>query len=413
MTRGHRPAKIVARTGIAVAVLSLLAVTVAFALNGQAASRSVGRRPTSETSTMSVAASIPANYSPIQQLVGDPTSSGAWFWSYSTTQDTIFHESTTGVLASWNVLTTNDAAESGTSGLAVSSSGSVWLGINSTLVELDPRSGDVQSWSVPAPSANPAERALTPPNEAIPSSIMALAVNSTDSEVAVALSGSSAVVTFEPQTSQFQDVSLPVADDQAISLAFASDGTLGIGYSDLADGGQSNDVLLISNSDGSTTSVSVGAPGTAWTLTALPGVGFAAGTTHPVAITTRGTVSALNVPSSLVGPGSAPTPLAVLPNGKVAGVASAGVVLFPTDAASVTAADNEATLTSAPDVSCSGGVGAEEIPGGSDGVTNDSGQPNGMCSPPNFRLLASDGSGDLWVVPPTETRSVALFSAVG
>lgn len=74
----------------------------------------------------------------------------------------IFHVDGHGKLTSWPVLTGADNVYQAESGLAVTSAGMVWLGINVTLTRLDPSTGAVQTWRIPAPGDNPAAESFRP-----------------------------------------------------------------------------------------------------------------------------------------------------------------------------------------------------------------------------------------------------------
>src|SRR5262245_58974644 len=75
---------------------------------------------------------LPDGYGPITTLAGDPNGSGVWFWADTKSTLSISHVDGQGKLTSWPVLTGADNVGPDVSGLAVTSAGIVWLGINAT-----------------------------------------------------------------------------------------------------------------------------------------------------------------------------------------------------------------------------------------------------------------------------------------
>lgn len=394
--------------GIVVAVMTLALLTAGITVT----LRRVRTLPTGATTnvSMSVMASMPAGFSPIQGVVGDRSGPGVWFWSYSPTSDIIFHEAADGTLSSWPVLSGSSYVGSqARSGMGVGPSGTVWLGVNSTLVALNPTTGAVRTWQIPSPPTNTfAEGFLPPSAQGLSPAVTALAV-APDGEVAIGMTVSRSVEIFNPHSGAFTTVVLPSAGDLPIAVEFAGDGTLAIGYSDLSSGGLANQVLLVS-AEGTQSSILLATSGAAWEISAYGASSFVVGSVNPVIVTGAGTMSDVSAPSDIVGPGPAPTPLAALPNGALAGIASSGVIVFPANAASAAMATSQSVIYSPPSVPC--GMGGPPAGGLSPpSASTDTVPANSTCAAPQFQLVVTDAVGDIWVVPPAQSGSVALLVA--
>ena len=354
---------------------------------------------------------LPAGYDPITEIDGDPSGAGVWFWDSSASQVTIFHVDGNGTLTSWPVLTGSSFQnEQALSGIAVNTSGTVWFGMNTTLVALDPNTGKVHSWSIPEPGINVAALSFEPPNLAGIEAVQALAVGP-KGQVAIAMSSSNGVEVFDPVSATFTTVTLPAAGDEPLSVAYTSDGTLAIGMADLSTGGKATGIELVSPT-GATRSVSVAFPGSAWTIAPYSASEFIVGSVHPSLVGTDGTIRELAVPPTLVGSSSA-TPMVVLSNGAMAGLTDDGLVEFPSDAATPSEAQAQSVTVSLPaPKTCPASVPSLILPEGSPPVlpsTTTSTAPNTpttvpSCPAPAFDIMALDGAGNLWIVSPLGTE---------
>jgi hypothetical protein len=170
---------------------------------------------------------LPDGYGPITTLAGDPSGSGVWFWADTKTTLSIFHLDGKGKLTSWPVLTGADNVYQAASGLAVTSAGMVWLGINATLTRLDPSTGAVQTWRIPAPADNSAAESFRPSNSQGQYLVQSIAASPDGSRIAIGMDPSSSVELFDPSAGTFTQIAMPATSDTPVSLAYAPDGTKG------------------------------------------------------------------------------------------------------------------------------------------------------------------------------------------
>jgi hypothetical protein len=345
--------------------------------------------------------SVPAGYDPITTIVGDPNGSGLWFWDFTQSQVSIFHETVSQQLSSWPVLS-GDAVENaqpGMSGMGVSSSGSVWLGTGDVLVELDPSTGDVKTWAVPMPRDNPdGEQNAGPALQGI-HYVQGLAVGPRG-EVAIATWDSSSVEIFDPTSGTFTQLPMPTVNDEPLAVAFSDNGSLGVGFADLSTGVA--DSALIVSPTGSESTVSA-ADSSA--ITAYGSSAFILGTSHPYLVTSSGQASALQTPTSPLAPSSESAPVGLLPQGRIAAVTPAGVVEFPANATSSAAAAASSTTLALPQVQC--GVALTGVAPPSPAPT-----PSGLCPPPVIQVMATDAAGDIWIVSPAAPNTIDLLATM-
>jgi hypothetical protein len=174
-------------------------------------------------------ATLLEGYGPITTLAGDPNGSGVWFWADTKNTLSIFHVDGQGKLTSWPVLTGADNAFQALSGLTVTSAGIVWLGINATLTRLDPGTGAVKTWRIPAPADNSAAESFRLPSVQGQYLVQAIAASPGGSQIAIAMDLSSSVELFDPSAGTFTQIAMPAASDTPQALGYAPDGTLGVG----------------------------------------------------------------------------------------------------------------------------------------------------------------------------------------
>jgi len=354
-----------------------------------------------EHAAIRVSASAPIGYGPITSLIGDPNGASVWFWDSSRTQDTIFRENARGKVAAWPVSSGSSyAPEEARSGFAVSGAGTAWLGINSTLVELDSLTGRVRRWHIPPPRDNPgAERHLPPALEGL-HAVQALAVGPTG-QVAVAMTNSSSVQEFSPRTDSFAMLPMPTNNDEPLSLAYSPTGILGVGFGDLTTG-KAQDALIVRPSGAS----AVAAGADSWAIVPYGSSQFILGAARPYVIRSDGRSFPLIVPSIPLDQSGNSVPVGILPNGWLAAIGRAGVVEFPKNSTSQASAAAVAITLGLPRVQCEPGI----ISGP---VTNSPAAPRPgrkLCSAPPMEAMATDGAGDIWVVSPDRSETVGLLS---
>ncbi len=162
--------------------------------------------------TLQEEVTVPAGYGPINNLVGDHSGAGAWFWDASADEDTIFHV-TAGRLTAWPAVAGAAFVPARARGaLAAGPNGAIWLAVNDALVRLDPRTGATDSWSIPAGRPNRPAADHLPPGLVDQGAADALAVSRTGT-VAIASTGESSVAKFRPADQSFSQVLLPSPSD--------------------------------------------------------------------------------------------------------------------------------------------------------------------------------------------------------
>lgn len=349
--------------------------------------------------------SVPAGYSPIQAIAGDPNTSGVWFWDYNRSADAVFYDSPRGALKSWNVLSGSSyQAEQAKSGLAVGPDGYVWLGINSTLAELNPLSGKVRTWHIPAPRPNPSAARFLPADLRGVRAVQALAAGP-GHEIAIAMSNSSSVEIFNRTSHVFRTINLPSTSILPIAVDYSSDGTLAIGGSDIARGGLADDVFLLTPT-GSKTATVLRWPGSAWEIAPFTPSAFLVGAIHPDIVTASGAVTPVRSPGTLVGSAAAPAPILALPDDLLAGISASGITEFPRGAPSAAVATSSST-TLAGHASCSAAAPSLVMPHGREAVSS----TRSACHVAPYQLVTADAAGYLWVVLPTGNGDrVAMLS---
>lgn len=337
---------------------------------------------------------LPDGYGPITTLAGDPTGSGVWFWADTKTTLSIFHVNGQGKLASWPVLTGADNVYQDISGLVVTSAGIAWLGINATLTRLDPSTGAVQTWRIPAPGDNPAAESFRPSDVQGLYLVQAIAANPGGSQIAIAMDLSSSVELFDPSADTFTQIAMPATSDTPVSLAYTPDGTLGVGLANY----QTHlwDTTLVVRPGTTSAPAAIPVPDSR-SITSYGTSGFIVGAGDPSLLTTAGTVTPIAAPAAAAG-ASAPASgqaIIVLPNGVLGIIGKSGVFEYPGNAASVASATAGSVTLQLPGVQC-----PVPITYGSPAPT-----PTGPCYP-GPSVIAVDGAGGLWVVPNTTNESV-------
>ena len=337
---------------------------------------------------------LPGGYGPITALAGDPNGSGVWFWADTKTTLSIFHVDGQGKLTSWPVLTGTDNVYQAESGLAVTSAGMVWLGINATLTRLDPSTGAVQTWRIPAPGDNPAAESFRPTDTQGQYLVQAIAASPGGRQIAIGLDLSSSVELFDPAAGTFTQIAMPAASDTPQSLAYAPDGTLGVGLANY----QTHlwDTALVVRPGTTSAPAAIPVPDSR-SITSYGSSGFAVGAGDPSLLTTTGTVTPIAAPAAAAG-ASAPASgqaIIVLPNRVLGIIGKGGVFEYPGNATTVASATAGSVTLQLPGVPC-----PVPITIGSPAPT-----PTGPCYP-GPSVIAVDGAGGIWVVPNTTNESV-------
>jgi hypothetical protein len=343
---------------------------------------------------------------PLSGVVGDPSRPAVWFWSLTKRADVVYRLDATGRVKSWAVLSGKRRVVTGDdeSGLAVASDGDVWLGASRTLVRLNPTSGNVRTWKVPAGRLNP--RAVHGLSLKGPPRITAVAV-SPSGGVAVALWPMSSVTTFDPSTTQFSVVDLPSVDDLDTALAYSNGGTLGVGYADIAEQGDNiNHVLMLT---GALRRIVVVSDSAAVALTDWHSRRFLAGDANPEIVSVTGPPRDLPAPTSLDGFRPFNQPLDLLSGDRLAGATRSGVIVFPGNARSNSAATARSHLYLTPQEPCYHGPIIGVPPGSATTDTASTSTTTAICRQ-GVSAVATDAHNDLWIITGTNADTVMLLA---
>jgi hypothetical protein len=333
--------------------------------------------------------SLPHRYQRVSSLVGDATRPGVWFWGTTSSRISLFHLNRDDTLKTWPVLPLSSRLRTGSaSGFSVTATGVAWLGLNSTLIRIETRTGQVRSWTIPA---------LRPAGTGRPA-VEALAAGA-NGQVAIAMSNSSAIAVLSQRTGRFAEMTMPSSAYQPKSLAYARDGTLGVSFTDSSHHGQPGVYLLprsgpqfIDNVDDAIGVTPYGAHS------------LIVGVAKPDLVSSVGHVTRLVGPSDLIHLDVATSAPAQLPNNKLSTVVGPGYLSYPVGAGSVTAAKTSSVLYLAAPNSC--GTVTVKLPGS---AATQPTEPAPSSCPWPFRLLTSDSAGDVWVVPAASKRTVELL----
>lgn len=308
-------------------------------------------------------------YGPLLAIAGARAGSAVWFTA-AAAQLTLFRMSTAGALKSWPLptLASSVRASDGV-GLAVTTAGVAWIGVGSTLLRLDTKNSKLSTWQVPAP----AQRA----SDAADSVAVSL-----DGYVAVAMSDSSSVQVLDPREGTFRRIKLPDAADQPLAIGYARNGTLGVGYEH--QGRPNAGAVLLVTRTGAQRSTGVPQP---TALAPYGASGLLVGVTELTVVPERGHPRSLALPADRSDFASVTTQPAPLPGNRLAIAMDTAILTFPATTSSAIAT-TQAQLSVIPSPRC---------------------QPHHGC-PAGFQLLATDSSGDLWVVPKADRHTVELVS---
>jgi len=341
---------------------------------------------------------LPQGYNPITSLAGDPNGSGVWFWDDTQSDLSIFHVDSQGTVKSWPVLSGAAAGFQAISGFAVTSAGIVWLGINSTLTRLDPSSGAVQTWQIPAPADNPIAESLLPPGLKGQHLVQGIAVAPDGSQVAIAISHASSVEVFDASTGTFAQIAMPTTSIEPKAVAYSPDGTLGIALASYTTH-QDNSALLVAPGGASQPAMVPVADSSS--ITSGGTRGFILGLSSPSLVSTGGSATSITVPTGLFLPAQSGQAISVMPDGDLAAITSAGVLEFPGNASTAASATSASVTLQLPAQQCQPYAGSDA--GGTPVTPTPS--PTGLCRP-EADAMTVDGVNGVWVVPGTGGASV-------
>jgi hypothetical protein len=188
-------------------------------------------------------------------MAADPTTPGVWFLDENESDVSVFFwDDQTSSLKQYSL---GRPADHGLvygiqAAITVAPDRTVWAGANSTLVKLNPQSGQVPFIAVPTPPENPSSEAARPEPIKGYHAIESLSADSSG-DVAIAMSAASAVMEYNSTTSSFTQLSLP-SSAEPLDVVFARNGSLGVATVNWAEGG--TDDLVDIFRDGAVTPVS-------------------------------------------------------------------------------------------------------------------------------------------------------------
>jgi hypothetical protein len=279
-------------------------------------------------------ARLPARYGVLRGLVGAQAGAGVWTWDTTADEVRLIQVRPDGARRFWLVpWPTSELAPSGPAGFAVSAGGVAWLGLNATLVRFDTVTDVVTSWAVPVPAPDGARG---------DHSIRALALGS-GGRVAIVLDHYSGAMVLNQATGRFAEVALPNPDDHPISVGFARNGLLGIGFV-AAGRAQRFGVLVVARS-GRTRVAATTQPDA---VSPYGPAGLLVGSIRPEVVSANGAVRPLVLPVpglDLTGRPQSPVPL---PDGRLVTFEPGSVLVYAAHARSTAAAIKRFARYSAP-----------------------------------------------------------------
>jgi hypothetical protein len=253
---------------------------------------------------------LPYGYGPVTSLVGDPRGSGVWFWDSTKFHLSIFRVGSRGTTKSWTVLRKANEFQA-ISGFAVTSTGVVWLGINSTLTRLESTSGTVRTWKIPAPVDNRVAESYLPAELKGQHLVQGIAVAPNGKEVAIAMTNSNSVELFDESSGKFGQVAMPTVSEEPLSVAYSSNGTLGIGLANFRTHKEDAALIIRNGGTGTRTVVRVADSSS---ITSDGTSKFILGSSRPYLVSTAGSASPIIAPRETLTDHSGPS-IDVMPRG--------------------------------------------------------------------------------------------------
>jgi len=214
------------------------ALVAIFAVAAVAESSGGGTKALGSTShVVALGIADPVNvpgYGRPEALAADPTRPGIWFVDASQADESLFYwNSNAETLKSYSFgSSSNDLPYGADAAIAVDSAGTVWAGIDTTLLELNTSTGAVQRIAIPAVpndtnlTGSPGGGAGGPPPLYDSHTITALTVASSG-DIAIGLTFSTTLLTYDPSTHAFSQTVLPDGDI-ASNLSPLANGTIAV-----------------------------------------------------------------------------------------------------------------------------------------------------------------------------------------
>lgn len=332
--------------------------------------------------------SVGSGYAPINHLATDPSRSGVWFWSWTSQEAyAFFYDPTANTLSSWSLGSSTGADgldPYGNSGIAVDPSGDVWLGAYNQLVELDPATGAVSRWTIPAPTVDAlAPAALQPWHD-----VNAIAIEGSG-RVLIGMTAASSLQIFDPATMTFGSIALPAVGEIA-GIATLADGTVGVAMAKETQLPSQDDTMVLISPAGVETTIA-----TSSSFVSTNGDKFlSGGTTGYAAVDADGSTSAMSIAAN--GSRLIPNVGALTEDGRA-------VLATSKELAIVTGATTE--YITFPSAACTN-VAAPPLPSSEP-------NPDSLTCQVSPIAVAVDAAGNIWVAPNLPQDEVGLIPAGG
>jgi hypothetical protein len=208
-----------------------------------------GPSSTSVSQPSSTVFSLPSGYLKPYHVAGDSHGQGVWFFSENGSDARVFHWNGT-QLSSWSIGNANsdDLLTGIQNAITIAPDGSIWIGVNSTLIHFDPSTSASTKMVLPQPSDSTAAEQHRPSIIQGVHAIQSISV-APNNHVAVARDAAAAVQVVDG-TAGSVDAAIPLpAGTAPTEVAYSHDGsTLAVGLWNAKD--SSDDEVLISHGDG-------------------------------------------------------------------------------------------------------------------------------------------------------------------
>lgn len=310
--------------------------------------------------------------SPVR-LATDAKRGGVWFWASSPSDSRVyFWDATVGNLRSWSVGVNTQQFVGPEYGLAVDPQGNAWLAARDSLLRVNPTTGIVDRWTVPAVPQSASASAHQPPGLGLDVDLRGVAA-APNGAIVLARAGSSTVQVFDPASQTFTKQTLPDAGEIQ-SVAVTSDGTIAAAQNNY--GHNARDILQLIAPGGKVTTVSVEAA-----FVYSSGDSFVAGENTVAKVSPNGDLIARSTRIADM----IPTAAAGLADGRVAVPTKTGISVLNVSTGTTS------TLAIPPFTCDTRGSG---LPPGSSPPSS----PGISACPAHALYVAVDGAGNLWFV---------------
>lgn len=211
--------------------LALVALLAASACGRPTGSSGAGAQPTiTAPGILPAVAQSAFQFAPgyvASDQIAPAQNGGVWVWGEDSKNATAFLVQSGRPVQSWTVGSPAEGIRLGAlSGLTTTPDGDVWLGSEQTLIKLDPATGAVRSWPIPALPVDPRASAAQPaPLEKV-EEVEQLATMPSGN-VVIALTRATELAVFNPSTTVFSNIPIGTTGDVA-GVAVSANGTIAV-----------------------------------------------------------------------------------------------------------------------------------------------------------------------------------------